>query len=92
MADRQAILKTVKWSLAIALGLQVLFIVLLFGRQPLLLCWFVYPLVQSSRQGMSLAVYNNSTRSGAGQVQGLPALLPGWKNPVPPWRPMGSGR
>ena len=75
MADRQAILKTVKWSLAFCLGLQIVFAILLFGRQPLLVRWFVYPQAQSRRPGMSLAVYDNSNRSGAGQVQGTPGAF-----------------
>ena len=75
MADRQAILKTAKWSLAVALGLQLLCIVLLFGRQPLLVRWFIYSQAQPSRPGMSLAVYNNSNRSGAGQVQETPGAF-----------------
>ena len=43
MADRQVYLKTNKWSLAFCLGLQVVFIILLFGRQPLLLRRLIYP-------------------------------------------------
>jgi lysophospholipase L1-like esterase len=81
MADRQAILKTVKWSLAFCLGLQVVFIILLFGRPPLLLRWFVYPQAQPSRQGMRLAVYDNINRSGAGQVQETPGALARMENP-----------
>ncbi len=75
MPDRQVYLKTIKWSLVFCLGLQVVFIILLFGRQPLLLRWFIYPSAQSGRQGMRLAVYNNINRSGAGQVQGTPGAL-----------------
>jgi lysophospholipase L1-like esterase len=75
MADRQVILKTVKWSLAFFLGLQVVIIILLFGRQPLLLRWLTNPQAQPSRPGMSLAVYNNSNRSGTGQVQETPGAL-----------------
>ena len=75
MADRQAILKTVKWSLVFCLGLQVVFIILLFGRQPLLVRWFFYPQGQSRRPGMRLAVYNNIKRSGTGQVQETPGAL-----------------
>ncbi len=93
MADRQAFLKTVKWSLVVALGLQVVFVLLLFGRPPLLLRWFIYPQAQSSRQGMRLAVYNTIvTVRGPDKSNGLPAPLPGWKIRIPPWRPMGSGR
>ena len=73
MGDRQAILKTVRWSLAIALGLQLLCIVLLFGRQPLLLRRLIYPSAPLGRQGMRLAVYNTITRSGARQVRWAPS-------------------
>ena len=75
MADRQVYLKTIKWSLAFCLGLQVVFIILLFGRQPLLLRRLIYPSAQLGRQGMRLAVYNTITRSGARQVQGTPGAL-----------------
>ena len=81
MADRQAFLKTVKWSLVVALGLQVVFVLLLFGRPPLLLRWFIYPQAQSSRQGMRLAVYNTINRSGAGQVQRTPGAFARLENP-----------
>ena len=81
MADRQAFLKTVKWSLAIALGLQVVFIVLFFGRQPLLLRWFVYPQAQLSRPGMRLVVYSARTHSGNRQVQGTPGAFARSENP-----------
>jgi lysophospholipase L1-like esterase len=75
MPDRQVYLKTIKWSLAFCLGLQVVFIILLFGRQPLLLRRLIYPSAQSSRQGMRLAVYNTLTRSGARQVLETPGAL-----------------
>jgi lysophospholipase L1-like esterase len=81
MLDRQVYLKTIKWSLAFCLGLQVVFIILLFGRQPLLLRRLIYPSAQPGRQGMRLAVYNNSNRSGAGQVQGSPGALARLENP-----------
>jgi lysophospholipase L1-like esterase len=81
MADRQALLKTVKWSLAIALGLLVLLIVLLFGKQPLLLRWFIYSQAQLSRPGMNVTVYNTIDRSGSGQVQRTPGALARLENP-----------
>ena len=81
MPDRQVYLKTIKWSLAFCLGLQVVLIILLFGRQPLLLLRLIYPSAQSGRQGMRLAVYSNINRSGAGQVQGTPGALARLENP-----------
>lgn len=81
MADRQAVLKIVRWSLAIALGLQVVLIVLLFGRQPLLLRWFIYPRARVTGQGMGLAVYDTMSRSGTRQVQRTPGALARLENP-----------
>jgi lysophospholipase L1-like esterase len=72
MADRQAILKTVKWSLAVALGLQVLSALLLFGKYPLLFRGGIYSQAQVDREGMRLVVYDNLNRSGLAETRFTP--------------------
>jgi lysophospholipase L1-like esterase len=81
LADRQVSLKTIKWFLAFCLGLQVLFIVLFFGQQSLLLRRLIYPSAQTGRQGMRLTVYKAITRSGARQVQWTPGAWARLENP-----------
>ncbi len=72
MADRQAILKSVKWSLAVALGLQVLIALLLFGKYPLLFRGGIYSQARVDREGMRLAVYDNLNRSGPAETRFTP--------------------
>ena len=72
MAARLAILKSVKWSLAFALGLQVLIALLLFGKYPFLFRGGIYSQARADREGMRLAVYDNLNRSGPAEARLTP--------------------
>ena len=72
MAARPAILKCVKWSLAFALGLQVLIALLLFGKYPFLFRGGIYSQARGDREGMRLAVYDNLNRSGPAEARFTP--------------------
>jgi lysophospholipase L1-like esterase len=75
MSDRQAILKRVKWSLAFALGLQVLSAFLLLGKYPLLFRGGIFSQARVDREGMRLAVYGNRNRSGPAEARFSPNAL-----------------
>ncbi len=69
MSNPSARLKYIKLVLFIALGFQVLVVLLLLGKYPLLFRGGMYSQAQADREGMRLAVYGNPTRSGPAETR-----------------------
>ena len=72
MSNPSAQIKFLKIVLFIALGLQVLIVLLLFGKYPLLFRGGIYSQARVDREGMRLAVYGNLNRSGPAEPRFTP--------------------